>query len=234
MNIKVNSINNQHGIAMVIALMFLLITTLLGVSTLQANLFGEKMTLSAIQRERALEAAEGALLEGESFVENFGQQIYEQVIANVAGVLKPTANALTCQGSINSRGGLCVPAQHNPSFTSSTLDNWVELTDSSLRTLNVWSTANRHRTASAALTNKYQLTTPPRYIVEFMGFTRHADGSSSCETTDPLSPNPAAGELNVWPYCSQDRFLFRITTLASTGNYDETRVMLQSTYVVEP
>ena len=241
MNMKTNSINSQNGIAMIIALMFLLITTLLGVSTLQANLFGEKMTLSAIQRERALEAAEGALLEGEAFVEDFKQQIFEQVMVKVVDDYVPTNNGLNCTGSVNSRGGLCVPVEHNPTYNATTLDNWIELTDASFGTLNVWSTTARHREASDALTNKYKLVSSPRYIVEFMGFTPPGDdgagggGVSNCKSPPSPEPqNPQEDELENWPYCTLDRYLFRITALATAGNYDETRVMLQSTYIVEP
>ncbi len=229
---KFQIINRNKGIALFIALIFLMVTTLLGVSTLQTNLFGEKMTHNSIQREKALEAAEGALLEGEIFVRDFKNQIIDQVINAVSGYGPPTSNAENCTATLNGAGGLCVPIEFTSSYGANSLEQWVDISGSS-NSNNVWSTTGRHRKASNDLRNRYGLLSAPRYIVEFLGYVSNAGGSTGCDASLPGIDPSLAAQAATWPFCSQDRMLFRITALATAGNYDETRVMLQSTYVVD-
>lgn len=228
MNANNTHLFRQQGIAMPVALMFLLVTTLIGLSTLQTNLFGEKMTLNNIQREIALEAAEGTLIEGETFARDFSKEIIEQVVQGITGWGEPTTAAATCSATLNGQGGLCVNVEVTAGFTASpsnALENWIDITGNA-NSINAWADGSgKYRVATAALTNKYKLNTAPRYIVEFMGYVAQRDASSNCL--------PAAPELLSWPYCPLDRLLFRVTALATAGNYDETRVMLQSTYVVD-
>ena len=55
--------SNQNGVALVISLIFLLVSTLLALSTLTSNVSEERMTRNNLQRQTAFEAAEVALLE---------------------------------------------------------------------------------------------------------------------------------------------------------------------------
>lgn len=229
MNCRTNFKRNE-GIALFIALVFLLISTLLGVTALKSNFLNEKMTFNSIQREQALEAAEVALLTGEDFVENYYNDIISVVIASNGDRDILTA-AKNCTAQVNGGGGVCAPKEKSQD-TSDTVEyakyheNWVDVIDGSY-SINAWTTGNHHRTISDVVKNKYKLKTSPKYIVEFMGFIVDNSGVSGCTGTS------IQDELNVWPYCSLDNAQFRITALATVGNYDETRVMLQSTYVVD-
>jgi len=220
---------HQQGIALVIALIFLLVMTLIGITTLRSNVMNEKMTLNAVQREEALEVAEATLIEAETLVENFNTQIQETVLNTRVA----TAQALQCESTLNGQGGLCVMVEAEPAFDGSKLDQWRDISGDTASN-NVWTTDGRHRSLdNPALMNAYNLSTAPKYIIEFMGYSP-ADGnldSSGCSAAG--APSSASDQLNAWPYCELDRSIYRITALATVGNYDETRVMLQSTYVVD-
>jgi type IV pilus assembly protein PilX len=221
--------NKQQGVTIVIVLFFLLIMTLLGVTALRGNVLNEKMTLNAIQRSEALEVAEIALLEAEALIENNNPTI----VSALLNARVPTTDALNCETSIGGQGGLCVKAEADPSYDGSAYDNWRDI-DNDNNSLNAWTESARHRTVDdPAVINAYNLTSAPKYIIEFMGFTP-ADGdpdNSGCATAG--APSSVSDQLNTWPYCDIDRSVYRITALATTGNYDETRVMLQATYVVD-
>lgn len=218
--------DNQQGIALVIALVFLLISTLIGVSALQANFVNEKMAFANLQRARAVEAAEIALLEGEEFVENFYPQIINGVISGSGTGRIATANSKTCAVSVDNQGGICV-AKEQGDNPQTDYDNWVAYSSDS-NSLNVWTTDGKHRSVRETVVNKFGLNTAPKYIVEFVGYIVDATGTSACGAGSGFE-----AENSAWPYCSLDNLQFRITALATTGNYDETRVLLQSTYVVD-
>lgn len=62
--------NRQHGAALVISLIILLVMTLIGVSSLQTTTFEEKMTGNIRDKAMAFEAGEAALREAETFIED--------------------------------------------------------------------------------------------------------------------------------------------------------------------
>lgn len=221
--------HKQQGVTIVIVLFFLLIMTLLGVTALRSNVLNEKMTLNAIQRSEALEVAEIALLEAETLIENNNPTI----VAALLNTRVPTAASLNCETTINGQGGLCVKAEADPSYDGSAYDHWRDINNDN-NSINAWTDDDRHRTLDdPAVVNAYNLSSAPKYIIEFMGFTP-ADGdpdNSGCATTG--APSSVSDQLDSWPFCEIDRSVYRITALATTGNYDETRVMLQTTYVVD-
>ncbi|MFT5135959.1 MAG: type IV pilus assembly protein PilX [Arenicella sp.] len=234
------NIQNNNGIALFISLVFLFVSTLLGVTSLRSNFFNEKMTLNIVQREQAFEAAEVALLTGEQFVETFSRQIITQVISGSGVNRIVTTNGLNCEGSVAGGGGLCVPREQffndgNAGGTVPPSDvrqhNWVDITGDT-SSINAWTNPNRHRKLSDVLQNRYGFVTAPKYIIEFMGHIVDITGESLCASTGG-TVNPLEGELALWPYCSIDSAQFRVTALATSGNYDETRVMLQTTYLVD-
>jgi Tfp pilus assembly protein PilX len=220
---------------MVISLMFLFISTLLGVASLRTNFFNEKMTLANIQREQALEAAEVALLEGEALVETFAEDIIAATITGTGTGRTPTDAAKNCTATVEGSGGICVPKEHSDA-PGDNYHNWIEITGDS-NSLKVWSTSSRHRKVSEFIKEKYELSTSPSYIIEFMGYiVDPTEQLSACAANlSDGSPNSNADpdQLAAWPWCSLDNAQFRVTAYAAAGNYGETRVMLQSTYVVD-
>ena len=222
---QIPNFKHNQGIALFIALIFLFVSTLLGVTSLRSNMLNEKMTLNSVQREQALEAAEVAILAGEDFVENFSSQIIAAVITGTGVNRVPTTAAKTCSANTGNAGGICTPKEQSDD-PGTNYDNWMDITSDN-NSLNVWSTTGRHRTVDDAIKNAYGLNTAPKYIIEFMGFIVDNSGSSSCTGT------AKSDQLTAWPYCEDDNAQFRITALATAGNYDETRVMLQTTFVVD-
>jgi len=223
-------IKNNQGIALFIALIFLFISTLLGISSLQNNLLSEKMSLNSILREKALEAAEATLLEGEDFVQTFATQIRDAVVAGTGTGRTARTISINCEASVQSSGGICAPVK--ATLNSAThYEHWVDVTSGgSLTSINAWTNAARHRRASDEIRTRYDLNTAPKYIIEFLGHAPNSDGSTGC-VAGAVGVSPA--ENDQWPYCSIDPLQFRITALATSGNYDETRVMLQTTYRVD-
>ena len=210
----------QSGIALVLGLIFLLVSTLLGVHTLRGNVSAEKMTRANIQREQALEAAEFALLEGEKLVRDFDSAIITAVLAG--------GPADTCSATIDGANGICRPIEHTTGYDPSApqYDHWIDITSDSL-SQNVWTTASKHRSADDTIKTEYGLATAPKYIVEFMGYT--VDLGPSGTGTSNCSPTI----VSAYPYCTTDSKQFRITAFATSGNQDETRVMLQTTYITD-
>lgn len=237
---NLQNIENNSGIALFISLVFLFISTLLGVTSLRSNFFNEKMTLNIIQREQAFEGAEVALLAGEQFIETFWNQIIAGVISGNGTNRVVTTNGLNCEATVAGGGGLCVPREQffNDGNTGGTAPpsevrqhNWVDITGDS-SSINVWSNNSRHRKLDDLLQSRYGFLSAPKYIIEFMGYIVDSSGESLCASSGGIV-NPMEAELALWPYCSIDNAQFRITALATSGNYDETRVMLQTTYVVD-
>ena len=216
------NIEKTKGISLVIALIFLFISTLIGVTALRTSILNEKMTLNSLQRERALEAAEVALLAGEEFVENNAQEIINAVFEDPNAqprVLSTEAQTCTAFG-----GGVCAPKEF---FNPDGFDNWVDF-QGDANSLNVWSIDNRHRVLIDNITAENTLNVDPQYIIEFMGYVHNVGNLGNTLCTNPAE----AWQLNDWPYCNLDSAQFRITSLATIGNNNQTGVMLQTTYVV--
>ena len=58
----------QKGSSLIICMLFLLLLTIMGVSSMQSSTLQEKMVGNALEDNRALQAAEAALRAGESWV----------------------------------------------------------------------------------------------------------------------------------------------------------------------
>ena len=61
--------HNQRGMALLVSLVFLLLLTLVGLSSMQSATLQEKMTSSAMLRNQSFQLAEAALRMGESAVQ---------------------------------------------------------------------------------------------------------------------------------------------------------------------
>lgn len=147
---------NQSGIALPIALIFLLVCTIIGVSSLRSNVLSERMAGNSIQRNLAFNRAEQALLEGENFVLDNADAVKNAIIGNV--------QADTCRASFASQNGLCSTAKFpiNPS-ANRTVERW--------QINNIWDdSSNSFRTA----------TNGARFIVEFMGHILSPNNATNC------------------------------------------------------
>lgn len=60
----------QHGAVLVVSLMILLVMTLLGLSSMQGTILEEKMSGNMRDRNLALQSAEVAMRDGETFIDN--------------------------------------------------------------------------------------------------------------------------------------------------------------------
>ncbi|MEE9398303.1 MAG: pilus assembly protein [Methylococcales bacterium] len=59
---------NQQGVALVVSLVILLLTTVIGVTAMQGTTMESRMATNMLDRERAFEAAEAALRDAESWI----------------------------------------------------------------------------------------------------------------------------------------------------------------------
>lgn len=223
---------DNAGVVLFVALAFLFVSTLIGISSLRSTYFSEKMAFNSIERERALEAAEAALFEGEQFAVMHTNEILEGTVTG-SGLERRASNpSKWCNVRINGVRGVCVPREviGNPAR----LDVWID-TPLGGGGMPIWTDPTRHFKAAQAIADKYGLAERPKFIIEFMGYAPEKDRASACaQFRNDGSPNSNADmdQLASWPYCERDPALFRITTLATAGNENKTRVMLQSTYTV--
>jgi len=200
----------DQGFVLPIALIFLLVTTLLAVSSLSSNTLSEKMARNTIQRDISFNKAESALLEAEELVRLNATAIKAAIIQN------PQANNCNATFSVNGANsrGFCSPAE----FPQSTTGNLpADLTDRWLINGLFDDSSNRYVTS----------TNGSRYIIEFVGHTLDGNNVSQCS-------GASASQLTDFPYCQQDALQFRITALAEGDIPGEAQVMLQSTYVASP
>jgi len=203
-----NMFNRESGFVLPIALILLLVSTLIGVTSLRSNSLSETMTRNTIQREVAFSRAEQALLEGETLVDDNAAAIRDAIVGS--------SDSNDCSTTFNvdgtSQKGFCAPAS-NPQggVTASVTERW-QIND-------IWSDETLQR---------YVLTDDgTKYIVEFVGHVLNEDNLSNCGM-------PGDPPITDWPFCPNDAMQFRITALAEGNTEGETQVMLQSTYVVAP
>jgi type IV pilus assembly protein PilX len=76
----------QEGSALIICMIFLLLLTILGVSSLQSATMQEKMVGNAVEENRAFQAAEGALRAGEANVQANSASITNENAATLPDV----------------------------------------------------------------------------------------------------------------------------------------------------
>jgi len=101
----------QKGVVLVVALVFLVILTLLGVSNMQVGLMEERMTSSFNDRNSlALESAEQALREAEAYLNG--------VAIGPFNSTKPGLHAVIPGGDVSNfwLGSTCAPTATSPSF----------------------------------------------------------------------------------------------------------------------
>jgi Tfp pilus assembly protein PilX len=221
----------NKGAALPVSLIFLMVLTVIGVSSLGTSVFEEKMAANSLNRELAFQAAEAALREGERQIEAAGD-IYLRVFFNGGANDNDKTVNNDGDGCIN---GYCTPTHHDqaydpaakPGDSNYLYDRWLEYdTATDPNNLRVWTTPGRHIEYSNY--SALGLAAPPKYIVEFVGHWI-PDTGSFCDGADvDFLPGDVVAEDAIWPYCESDPGMYRITALAEASA--GARVMLQSTY----
>ncbi|MEP6941600.1 MAG: PilX N-terminal domain-containing pilus assembly protein [Betaproteobacteria bacterium] len=182
----------QLGMSLFPALMFLLVLSVIGVSTLNSTLMQEKMVSNTKDLNIAFQAAEAGLRDAEADV---GKNI------DTGTVFTPTC--------VN---GLCTPPSTWSTPSSADISKVID-----------WSDTSKSR-AYGGFTSVPSLPTvaaQPRYVIERL----------SQPPGLPASPGGSIG-LGCGSGCVHSGgFAYRLTSLG-TGVRPETRVVLQSTFIV--
>ena len=105
------AMNNQGGAALIVSLIFLLLMTLIGVTSMQSTTLQERMAGNTRDRNLALQAAEAALRQGETWLGTAANQ-------NTADTATELADAADWDGSSphGSAAGYTPALASNPVF----------------------------------------------------------------------------------------------------------------------
>jgi len=204
----------QRGMVLLMALVFLLILTVAGVSAMRLANVEEKMTSNFGERNLAFQSAEAALVEAERFLDESdfqqGNFYSEGCAATTCFYSKDATSGLpTCDD------GLCFMGSFEPSktctVTAATTPN-AEIFQSAA----LWDDSDQYMQATITAGG---LIPPARILIEFRCFA----------VKNPM--NPAADQMdpNNEYIPSYWEPLYRITVIGY-GRNPNARVMLQSTY----
>jgi Tfp pilus assembly protein PilX len=210
----------QRGLAMVLSLFYLLLSTLLGVASMSTTVVEERMLRNSMLQAKAFQIAELALLEGEAHVRDNAQNIVESVLQVAAGVTKRQSNVCA--------GGYCIPMRFYSGLklAVAATEHW--------RNQSIWTTDGRFHSVTNALISELGIVVKPKYIIEFLRYINLSNDSKRCDTNNSGSSDEGDHAHNWqtdWPLCPLDEKEFRITAIGYAGNKGEVRVMLQSTFV---
>lgn len=101
-------VHRQRGMALLVSLVFLLLLTLIGLSSMQSATLQEKMTSSVMQRNQSFQMAEAALRVGESAVQ---VETYSLPMCTTTQCAPPAESAtVNAAGRYSSSGVLWVAA----------------------------------------------------------------------------------------------------------------------------
>lgn len=114
---SVPACGNQSGVALVLALVFLLLLTLIGISALNTTSLEEKMANNAKDRNLAFQAAESALNLGESWIyAQIGKPYFPN---NSVGLYVPETDATPVWDDVNWSGSSVVTYPNTPTASGS-------------------------------------------------------------------------------------------------------------------
>ncbi len=194
--------SRQQGAVLIISMVMLLIVTLLGLAAMETS--GTQIKMSSVTRERqqALEIAEQVLVDVE-----------EQIEGGVYGLgeLQDCASGQSSCFDDTCAGGLCFDGAYTAG------DDQIDCTvDSTTQDRgHVWSGDTNWASGAKHLTLSIpNVSTDPKYLVEFLCYIERGDGTSF---------SASAGEEN------NGAAYYRITARA-VSNGGKAEVMLQSTY----
>jgi type IV pilus assembly protein PilX len=193
----------QQGAVLVVALLFLMIITMLGVASLQSTSSEERMAGNARDSNTAFTAAEAALrdawydINGACAPGSTTCTKRSPLISGASGFGDGTGVAGTCSAS-----GLCLPNSIYPNVTLLSITNWSGTGTGAVYPVNF----GTYTMGGTALEKIPQVAQQPQYIIE--AFCIPVSGSSLKGT------------------CPADRYLYRITARGFGGN-SNTQVTLQ-------
>ncbi|EAR07709.1 pilus assembly PilX family protein [Reinekea blandensis] len=198
----------QSGVVLLVALVFLLILTVAGVSAMRLATVEERMTGNFADRSVAFQAAEAALQEGEEFLrgKNYQQDNFYESCVQTECFQADCTNGLCFTGEFDA-GDECVitPASSPSTEIYQDVDVWAD-------------GSGRHRVAVFDLDETGPIP-PARYVIEFYCFavkTPEAVPSEQYDASNRYSPT-------YWEP------LYRVTALGF-GRNGSSRVMLQSIF----
>lgn len=177
----------QRGVVLIMSMVILFAMTLIGITSMNTTSLEDRISSNSRDRQIAFQAAEAALRQGERNTVDKTDDAFDE-----ASKYDTSCTDGLCYCGTKSDG--CV--------TYWTDDLPAPISDVA------WNDSTTHRTYSSALAG---VSTPAKYIIEFMGYI--CPGTVAC--------TPAAG----------DPKMFRVTALA-TGRTNGSKVMLQSTFRV--
>jgi len=240
----------QHGLALPLTLILLLVMTLIGIATLRSTTMEENMTANSRLRQVAFNAAESTLREAEVVAERLTGQKRRVLFFGTDPVsgepkLRPDENLPNkgdnCEGG---DGGYCTPAQFTSPVTVP-VPNGERWEDPDL---DVWNNPDRHIEYSDFANTNLNLNgvvEAPKYIIEFLGNYDYKEPNVRLASQPDIRPefegayrgncrNAESNELtppnDVWPYCASDPSVYRVTVRATAGPPARQAVgMLQST-----
>lgn len=211
----------QQGLAMILSLFYLFVSTLLGVSSMSATVVEERMSRNSMLQEKAFQIAELTLLAGEAHVRDNAQTIVDSVLAVAAGTTQPQTNECA--------GGYCIPVKFSDGLKSSVAatEHW--------KNPSIWATSSKFRSISDSLLSELEVVVKPKYIIEFLRYINLSNDLKRCDTNNSGSSDEGDYAHNWqtgWPLCPLDEKEFRITAIGYAGNKGQVRVMLQSTFEI--
>jgi type IV pilus assembly protein PilX len=152
------TLKNERGVALLVALMFLIVLTLLGLAAMKGTTLEERMAGGTRDYNIALQAAEAALRDAEADLKGSGiSGVRSLTVSSFPVTLIGTGTPSGCVA-----GGLCLIANETVQLYNSASVNWASTT----------STVYGTYTGATAIGGVSQ---PPRYILELMQF---ADGKN--------------------------------------------------------
>ena len=154
--------HGQSGAVLVVALLFLLIITMLGVTSMQSTTAEERMAGNARDQNNSLQAAEAALRDAWYDINGAcspGATSCAQrpvAISGATGFGNGTATAGTC-----STDGLCLPNGTYPKYTLLDISNWSASGGGAVSPVSLGT-----YTMAAADTKFPQVSQQPQYVIE--------------------------------------------------------------------
>lgn len=195
----------QQGAVLVVALMFLIILTLLGLAAMTGTTLEEKMAGNSRDYNIALQAAEAALRDAEADLKGSGVSAGRtlNVYSFPVGLIG-TATPSGCASTGGTATGLCViDTEKVQLYGDSTKVDWGASSTSSAR--------YGQFTGATSITG---VASQPRYVMELMKFS------------DGMSKDRVSGASG-----SVDYFFIRITARAWGAN-NQTQVTLQEIFII--
>ncbi len=231
--------NDQSGLALISVLLLMIPITLVAVMSLRMNVADESMVAASYTKEQARLGAEAALQYAEKEL-----RLNPTLYFTAFSILQEEEVVFDNNFEGDNLGddcwqGLCLPLNVTDWDTSVELDSrkrggqWVVSNAN-----DVWSDPDRYRVVPESVATGLALDISPKYIVEFMGHIPRVrdDGrlyDSLCDKDGDGFSGPGEAKWDQFPYCRQDPIMFRITSLGEAGLGGRSRVVLQSTYIID-